>query len=70
MARPKKNTVDASKIIWMAQKGHDQMCAPFTGDGYDGFVRVGQAKELFRQILELCNAEVVEGVEDATEDAE
>ena len=61
MARPRKNMVDATEIIQKALKGMEQMEAPRNVEdpyGFEGWIRVGQAKELFRQILDACNMEV------------
>lgn len=61
MARPKKNMVDVSDIIQKALTGIEQMEAPRDVEdpyGFEGWIRVGQAKELFRQILDACNVDV------------
>lgn len=67
MARPKKNIVDASEIVKKATQGLNQMDAERDNNdpyGFEAWMRVGQAKEIFRQILDACNAvEIVEAEE-------
>ena len=65
MARPRKNMVDASEIILKAVQGLSQMEAPLEDEdshGYEGWIRVGQAKELFGQIMDMC---LMDGEEEA-----
>ena len=65
MTRPRKNMVDASEIILKAVQGLDQMEAPLEDEdpkGCEGWIRVGQAKELFRQIMDMC---LMDGEEEA-----
>ena len=48
---------DIAKIILKATQGLSQMEAPLEDEdphGCEGWIRVGEAKELFRQILDVC----------------
>ena len=65
MGRPRKvrETVETASIIEKAKRGYLQMNAPRDTEdpyGFQGWVRVGQAQELFSEILRECGIDARE----------